>query len=190
MIQSKEDYILYLEADRKALKKKRSRPRLVGDDIWKFQRLLRKVEYFHNCRKSILSRIRLKYLNYKLYKQSLSLGFYIHLNAFGTGLSIAWSGPIVVYAKIGANCRISQGVTIGRTPGRNGIPELGDNVFIGPNAVIVGPIEIADNIMIGANSFVNRSFTEPGITIAGVPAKKVSDYRPREEAQQQPESAF
>jgi serine O-acetyltransferase len=54
-------------------------------------------------------------------------------------------------------------------------PKIGNNVFIGPGAVIVGPIEIADGIAIGANSYVDRSFTEPDITIAGVPARKVSN---------------
>jgi serine O-acetyltransferase len=47
-------------------------------------------------------------------------------------------------------------------------------VFIGPGAVIIGPLEIADDIAIGANSFVNKSFTEKGIIVAGVPAKKVA----------------
>jgi serine O-acetyltransferase len=41
--------------------------------------------------------------------------------------------------------------------------------------VIDGEIEIADGIAIGANSYVNKSFKEPDITIAGCPAKKVSD---------------
>jgi serine O-acetyltransferase len=41
--------------------------------------------------------------------------------------------------------------------------------------MLFGPIRIADGIAIGANSVVNRSFEEPGITIAGAPARKVSD---------------
>ena len=41
--------------------------------------------------------------------------------------------------------------------------------------MIVGKIHIADNIAIGANSFVARSFFEEGITIAGAPAKKISE---------------
>jgi serine O-acetyltransferase len=54
-------------------------------------------------------------------------------------------------------------------------PKIGDNVYFGPGVKIFGPITIADNIAIGANAIVNKSFTEPGITIAGIPAKKVSD---------------
>ncbi len=178
LIRSKKDYAFYLEADRIALGIKRKRPRLIGDDIWKFQRLLRKAEYFSNCKKDIISRIYFKYLYYKWYKLGLKFGFYIPLHVCGPGLSICWIGTIIVNPKVtvGENCRISYGVTIGRAPGREGVPKLGNHVFIGPNAVIVGPIEIADGIAIGANSFVNKSFLEPGITIAGVPAQKILDY--------------
>ena len=38
-----------------------------------------------------------------------------------------------------------------------------------------GNIKIGNNVAIGANAVVNKSFEENGITIAGVPAKKVSD---------------
>ena len=50
---------------------------------------------------------------------------------------------------------------------------MGNNVDIGYGAVLIGGITIADDIKIGANAVVNRSFTEPGVTIAGVPAKVV-----------------
>ena len=53
--------------------------------------------------------------------------------------------------------------------------ELGNNVYIGPGAKIFGDIKIADGIAIGANSVVNKSFTEPNIGIAGVPAQKIND---------------
>jgi serine O-acetyltransferase len=55
------------------------------------------------------------------------------------------------------------------------VPKIGNNVFIGPGAVVIGDIEIADGIAIGANSYVNKSFKEPNITVAGCPAKKISD---------------
>lgn len=52
-------------------------------------------------------------------------------------------------------------------------PTIGNNVEIGFGAVIIGKIKIADGIKIGANSVVTKSFLEPNITIAGVPAKKI-----------------
>jgi serine O-acetyltransferase len=51
---------------------------------------------------------------------------------------------------------------------------LGNNIYIGPGAKIFGKIRLADGIAIGANAVVNRSFDEPGITIAGVPARQIN----------------
>jgi serine O-acetyltransferase len=48
-ILSKEDYFRYLEADRRALNKSTTRPKFFGDEVWTFERLLRKVEYYENC---------------------------------------------------------------------------------------------------------------------------------------------
>lgn len=54
---------------------------------------------------------------------------------------------------------------------------LGDNVVIGANSVVVGPLEICDNVVIGAMSLVNRSITEPG-TYVGVPVKRIRSEPP------------
>ena len=61
------------------------------------------------------------------------------------------------------------------------MPHLGNNVDIGYGAVLIGDITIADDIKIGANAVVNKSFTEPGVTIAGVPAKVVKHVVRKEE---------
>lgn len=53
---------------------------------------------------------------------------------------------------------------------------IGDNVFIGTGAKIIGDIHIADNVVIGAGAVVTRDILEPGITVAGVPARKISDH--------------
>lgn len=50
---------------------------------------------------------------------------------------------------------------------------LGDNVVIGANTVVVGPVDICDNVIIGTMSLVNRSITEPGVYV-GCPVKKIS----------------
>ena len=110
-------------------------------------------------------------------KASIKLGFTIPLNVFGPGLSIAHYGTIVVNenAKIGKNCRIHEGVTIGATNGNPKAAHIGDNVFIGSGAKIIGDIKIGNNIAIGANSVVVKDFDENNITIAGSPAKKISE---------------
>lgn len=52
MIRSREDLHLYLQKDKEALSIPACRklPRLLGDDIWKFERALRYVEYYTNSK--------------------------------------------------------------------------------------------------------------------------------------------
>jgi acetyltransferase-like isoleucine patch superfamily enzyme len=57
---------------------------------------------------------------------------------------------------------------------------LGDNVVIGVNSVIVGPLEITSNVVIAPMSLVNRSITEPGV-YGGIPARLLKDEVPGEE---------
>ncbi len=56
---------------------------------------------------------------------------------------------------------------------------LGDNVVIGANSVVIGPIDICDNVVIGAMSMVNRSILEPG-TYVGVPVKRIGTEVPND----------
>jgi serine O-acetyltransferase len=177
MIRSKRDYIYYLEADKIALGKKRKKPMLF-DEVWIFQRLLRKIEYYKNCKKSVFYRPYYYYLYLKFHLLSRFLGFQIEPNVFGPGLSISHPGTIVVNGnvKVGANCRIHVCTVIGTKAGHTDLaPKIGNNVYIGPGVKVFGDIEIADGIAIGANSVVNKSFTEPNIGIAGIPAKKIND---------------
>lgn len=171
------DYLFFLEADRLSRNETRKTPRFFGDEIWKFQRLLRKVEYYKNCKKSFIWKLPCCFNYFIFYRLSLKLGFSISPNCFGPGLAIIHRGTIVVNgaSRIGANCRIHTCVNIGATSGQKEAPEIGKNVYIAPGVKIFGGIRIADNIAIGANAVVNKSFLEQNITIAGVPAKKISD---------------
>ena len=101
------------------------------------------------------------------------MGWDIPINVFGPGLKINHFGLIVINdnVRIGAFCDIHQGVNIGQ----HGNCSTGNNVWIGPGAKLFGKIVIADGCAIGANSVVNKSFEEKGISIAGIPAKKVSN---------------
>lgn len=178
MINSKKDYLFYLEQDKKALGINKNRPSFIGDEVWVFQRRLRKTEYLKNTSKgNIIKKIYYALSIYLFHSSRVKYGFSIPLNVFGPGLSIAHRGTIVVNgnAKIGKNCRIQECTTIGATNGSTKAPILGDNVFIGSGARIIGEVEIADDIAIGANALVCKSFLESGITIAGVPAKKISN---------------
>ena len=178
MIKSKRDYKYYLEADRIDLGKKRKNPMIFFDEVWVFERSLRKVEYYKNCKNSTFYRPYYYYIYLKFHLLSTFLGFHIKPNVFGPGLSISHPGTIIVNgnARVGANCRIHVCTSIGTKAGHSDLaPTIGNNVYIGPGAKIFGDIEIADGIAIGANSVVDKSFTEPNIGIAGVPAKKIND---------------
>ena len=178
MIKSKEDLKYYLEQDAKMLSRPKNKPRLIHDDMWKYQILMRKCEYYMNCKHDLLSKIWLKFLKYRYSRIARIRGFEIPFNTFGPGLAIAHCGSIIVNnnARIGKNCRIHEGTTIGTNGfGSKEAPMIGDNVFIATGAKVIGGVKIADNVVIGANAVVVKDIMEPGTTWGGVPAKKISN---------------
>lgn len=186
MILSKNDLLYYLECDRVALRCHTKKPRFMSDELWRFEILLRKREYLLNCPPEkkwynfislFIHRIHSIILHIRYKRMQFKLGFSIPLNVFGPGLSIAHYGTIVVAegAKVGANCRIHEGVTIGATNGTADAAVIGDNVFIGSGAKIIGKVCISDNVSIAANAVVVKDvISENGCTVGGVPAKVIS----------------
>ncbi|ROI02200.1 MULTISPECIES: serine acetyltransferase [unclassified Chryseobacterium] len=90
----------------------------------------------------------------------IKYGFQIYPETeIGEGFYLGHWGALVINpkSKIGKNCNIAQGVTIGQqNRGKNeGFPVIGDEVWIGPNAVIVGSINIGNNVLIAPNAYVN-----------------------------------
>ncbi len=108
------------------------------------------------------------------YKFGISIPPYTEI---GSGFCIGHFGGIVVNSKsvIGKNCNISQGVTLGQANrGINkGCPTLGNDVYIGPGAKIVGAIVIGNNVAIGANCVVTKNIPENSVVV-GVPGKIIS----------------
>ena len=182
MIQSKRDYLRYIHQDAVALGKcsrgikSHIKNLLFPPPIWKFQQTMRKLEYFSNVRGR---NIRLFWYKWRYHKLSIKLGFSIPINTCGPGLSIAHYGPIIINpaCKIGQNCRIHACVNIGASGGSSLAPKIGNNVYIGPSAVLFGDITIADNVTIGANATVNRDCMVE-IVLAGTPAKIVKENQP------------
>lgn len=80
-------------------------------------------------------------------------------------------------AVIGECCHIGQGVTIGGTSGKEGVPVIGDRVFIGCNAVVLGDITIGDEVTVGAGAVVTKSIPA-NCVVAGIPAKIVKKNAP------------
>ena len=180
MITSKNELKRYLERDRLALHQTRKRPHLMGDEIWKWQIRLRKTEWYWYSGKHLrspLNAARFLVSRKLLGRMSLKLGFSIPINVFAEGLSIAHYGTIVVnsHAKVGRNCRMQEGVNFGATGGNGLSPRVGDNVFIGTGAKLIGGITVADGVAIAANAVVVKDILEPNTTWGGVPAKKLSN---------------
>jgi serine O-acetyltransferase len=97
----------------------------------------------------------------------------------GPGLHIAHHGGIVVshLAVLGRDCTISQGVTLGWKPGpRGGAPRIGNEVYIGPGAKVIGGITVGDGAVIGANAVVTAD-VPAGAVVAGIPARVIGQGR-------------
>jgi serine O-acetyltransferase len=92
----------------------------------------------------------------------------------GRRLEIEHHGCIVVHgsARIGDDCLIRHGVTIGNAGARDplGAPVLGNRVDVGAGAKILGRIVVGDGAVIGANAVVVRD-VPPGAVVGGVPAR-------------------
>jgi serine O-acetyltransferase len=95
----------------------------------------------------------------------------------GPGLHLSHFGGIVVNRNvmIGRNCNLAHQVTLGATQrgSRVGTPVIGDNVYIGPGAMIVGSLTIGDGAAIGANAVVSRDVEDHGVAV-GIPARVIS----------------
>ena len=88
----------------------------------------------------------------------------------GPGLLLEHLGDIVVNGRavIGKNCNLSNSVTIGQSNrgARQGVPQIGDNVFIGPGAKIIGGISVGDNVAVGVNCVVVKDVPQGAVIVA------------------------
>lgn len=124
---------------------------------------------------------KLLYLFYTWRLKVLDKKYAFHIPAkteIGAGFFIGHNGPIIINtaAKIGNNCNIATGVTIGRENrgSRKGAPTIGNRVWIGTNAVVVGKITIGDNVLIAPNAYVNFDVPSNSIVI-GNPGKIIEN---------------
>jgi serine O-acetyltransferase len=121
--------------------------------------------------KGILIRKLMKHFSYKY-------GFQISdKTKIGKGLYLGHFGTVVINpeAIIGNYCNIAPNTTIGQTNvgPMKGCPKIGNKVWIGTGAVIVGNITIGDDVLIAPNSFVNFDVPSHSI-VKGNPGKMVS----------------
>jgi serine O-acetyltransferase len=114
-----------------------------------------------------------------LHRYSIRYGISISRDArIGSGLYIGHFGGIDINENvvIGDNCNVSQGVTIGQANRglAAGCPTIGNNVYIGPGAKVIGRIHVGDNAAIGANAVVVKD-VPANVSVGGVPARVISE---------------
>jgi|TARA_Y100000310_G_scaffold139983_1_gene139330 serine O-acetyltransferase len=139
-----------------------------------------------------------------LYKSNLHIlpRFLSQINRFITGIEIHPGATIgkgffidhgmgIVIGEttiIGKYCQMFHGVTLGGTGHHKGKrhPSIGDNVYIGMGATILGPITIGNNVKIGANTFIIMKNIPDNSTVVGydpkivkLNGKKVTQQLPR-----------
>jgi len=125
---------------------------------------LRKASQFKpNSILGIFYRIVLKRLSYKF-------GFQIPAaTSIGKGLYIGHFGSIIINYKaiIGDYCNLTHNITIGETfrGAKKGCPTIGNYVWIGTGAVIVGKINIGNNVLIAPNTYVNFDVPDNSIVM-------------------------
>lgn len=124
-----------------------------------------------------LKRVHLAPLAAIVYKlNSLLSGAVIGRGAeFGPGLVILHSHALVVNSSVrgGANVILEGAVTVGAEKGR--FPMLGENVFVGAGARIIGGVRVGAGARIGANAVVVKDVPDHA-TAVGVPAKVIKTH--------------
>ncbi|RJP84255.1 MAG: serine acetyltransferase [Desulfobacteraceae bacterium] len=169
IIQSKKDLLRFIKMDL-AVRGIERLPKFyqIRKPIVHYTVLLRKVEYLQNVKHGFLTRFLCKIYQLRLKLLGAKLGFSISPNTFGPGLYLVHWGSIVVSSKarFGSNSRLHSCVNV------SGAPVIGENVYLGPGAVITGDISIGNNVTIGANTVVYSSFPD-NVTVLGNPARVV-----------------
>lgn len=100
-------------------------------------------------------------------------GIWIDLSSkIGPGFYIGHFGGIIIRGDFGENCSLGQCVTVGsKGAGKsNGWPTIGNNVYMGAGAKVIGSITVGNNVTIGANAVVTKNVPDNSLAV-GVPAR-------------------
>lgn len=116
---------------------------------------------------------------FRPFRKYLSTKYGINLgngSNIGRGIYLGHAYGINVNPKasLGENCNLHKGCTVGQENrgARKGVPTLGDRVWVGSGAVVVGSIVVGDDVMIAPNAFVNHDVPSHSIVI-GNPCKVI-----------------
>ncbi len=129
------------------------------------------LQYIRLMRKAQFSNGLFRFIYKKLMRcMTLFFGLEIPWNLkVGKGLYLGHAYNITIHpdCEIGEWCNIHKGVTIGQQNRgkRKGAPKIGNRVWIGVNATIVGKVVIGDDVLISPNAFVNCDVPSHSIVI-------------------------
>lgn len=139
--------------------------------IWKYIKTLRLCEY-HTNNSGLLHKLLNFWYLLKLRHLSRVTGFQIPPNTVGAGLTIWHWGPIIINPKvrIGENCTLNPMVIIGHKNEGERAPRIGNNVFVGGGAKVIGDITIGDNVTIAPNAVVVKDVPS-NVVVGGIPCK-------------------
>lgn len=145
-------------------------------EIFLLYKGFRALRYYRRAHKHFLKGhfFRARYISERA---KFKTGIEIHPGAtIGKGFFIDHGSGVVVgeTAKIGDNCILYQGVTLGGTGKDTGKrhPTLGNNVMVGAGAKVLGPVNIGNNVKIAAGAVVLTDIPD-NCTAVGVPARVV-----------------
>lgn len=135
--------------------------RLLYGDIWNLRKIIREKKDFTGRRIML----------YELYWETY--GSWIGIGAELEDIPIFPHGPMGIFisnsARIGKKCVLFQQVTIGsnmlKDSKKTGAPTIGNNVYIGCGAKIIGNVHVGDNARIGANAVVVKDVSANSVTV-------------------------
>lgn len=140
--------------------------RLVYSPILSYLKHMRCCAYYHNSGGAI-SKVLYFYHFLRYKKLGIKLGFSIGYDVFGYGLHIPHYGTIVV----NGNCKIGNYAVLHTSICIGGAGKvIGDGLYVGSGAMIMGAIQLGDGVSVASQSLVNKSCGENNVLLAGTPA--------------------
>lgn len=169
-IQSREDYLDFLKADKSANHFHKLFPIPFYDYIWIYLRIMRSLECLDNCYPNT-KKIQKAIQKFRLRQYSVKLGISIPPHTFGKGLTLWHWGSIIINPKVdgGDFVVIQSDVNISENV------KIGNYVYLAPGVKVLEGVEIRERVIVGANSVVTKSIYEDNTTWVGCPAHKIKD---------------
>lgn len=151
---------------------------IINNSGFKYTFIFRKCQYYSQYKK-----YKIHYIIFRFLRRCYACKYGYQIlgrTRVGDGLYINHIGSIVINpdAVIGSNVNLTTGVIIGEAQRgeKKGSPIIGNRVWIGANAVIVGSVKIGNNVLIAPNAYINFDVPDNSIVI-GNPGKIIASER-------------